>query len=443
MESEGFDGSANILKMQLLEKIKREKLVPDSLNIGEFKESETCVNGDKLKFLAPSSWVFHEDVVEKVLKGDYDSITPFSAEFVTTLNCTNRCLGPCSYCLQRMNEGIAAKNCYSNPRVHMQNLDFAKDLMDKLIDSGIKGIIFTGGGEPSLFGGLEELMEYTSQKGVDMTLYTNGNSWTPKRISRVADTNPAVIRLSLNCGTKKGYNSFHNPFNPDTAFDTVKRSIANFAIEAAKNPKIDFGVSFIMNEINYKELPQTAEVLRKIIEETHGKISFVAYRPAFNYNGSKQTAPEILDESYRLVEDNVRNILMGTGIKVNNVKCRYDALKVEERGYDVCRATGLYAELGPSGELHSCCDRNCFKVYAIGDLTKNTIQEVYRGDLRKVVMDYANDYKCTTCPPACKPHEVNKQFEKIEQLRAKKEMYKVEAWIEAYRDMPKPKMVNF
>jgi len=430
-------------KNELLGYIQRECLVPDSRNPGEFIRPKPENGSDKLKFLAPSSWVFHEDITRKVLDGNYEAITPFSAEFVTTLNCTNRCVGPCSYCLQRMNEGIPDRNNGRNPRVHMQSLEFAEGLMDKLIDGGIKGVIFTGGGEPSLFRGLEELMGYTSRKRIDMVLYTNGNSWTPERISQVADTSPLVVRLSLNCGTKEGYNKFHRPFNPESAFERVKRSIGCFAKEARKNPKMDFGVSFIMNEVNYKEIPETARVLRGIIENTGGKISFAAYRPAFNYNGCKQTSPKILDESYELVERDVRQILQGTGINVQNIKCRYDALKGEERGYEICRATGLFAELGPSGELHSCCDRNCFKVYTIGDLTKKSLREIYAGKLRSVVMDYANDYQCSTCPTACKPHEVNKQFEKIEKLRAKGEMYKVEAWIEAYHDAPKPKMVNF
>jgi len=443
MEQEKDRQEQNQKKAELLEFVRREGLVPDSKNPGEFKKPALNANQDPIKFLAPSSWVFHEDVTQKVLEGNYEGITPFSAEFVTTLNCTNRCLGPCSYCLQRMNEGVADRNEGKNPRVHMQSLEFAKGLMDKLVEGRVKGVIFTGGGEPSLFGGLEELMSYTSQKGADMVLYTNGNSWTPERISRVASTNPLVVRLSLNCGTKEGYNRFHRPFNPDTAFDRVKRSISCFAKEAAKNPKIDFGVSFIMNEVNYREIPETARVLKNILDNTGGKISFAAYRPAFNYNGSKQTDPRILDESYELVENDVRAILNGTGINVQNIKCRYDALKGEERGYEICRATGLFAELGPSGELHSCCDRNCFRVYAIGDLTKKPLKEIYSGRLRRVVLDYANDYQCTTCPTACKPHEVNKQFEKIEQLRAKGEMHKVEAWIESYKDAPRPKMVNF
>ena len=227
-------------KKWFLEKIKVENLIPNWRYPGEFEKAEK--DEDKLKFLAPASWVYHDSVVKKVLEGDYEGIRPFSAEFVTTLNCTNRCLGPCSYCLQRMCEGIACKNDFSNPKTHMQSLDFAKNLMDKLVEGGIRGITFTGGGEPSLFTQLEDIMEYTSEKGVDMVLYSNGNSWSKERIRRVVQTSPSIIRISLNCGTKNGYNEFHRPFNPGNAFETVLNSISNFAIECKKIHTLVWGL---------------------------------------------------------------------------------------------------------------------------------------------------------------------------------------------------------
>jgi sulfatase maturation enzyme AslB (radical SAM superfamily) len=198
-----------------------------------------------------------------------------------------------------------------------------------------------------------------------------------------------------------------------------------------------------MNQVNWRDLPKTAERIKEIVDMTGGGISFLTYRPAFNYNGTEQTPPGIINRDYNLVENDVRRILEGTGIKISNIKCRYDSLKGEPRGYDTCRATGLFGEVSPSGEMHSCCDRNCFKAFSIGDLTTQSLQEIYRSEKRKEVLEYANKYRCGTCPIACKPHETNRQFAKIEELRKKGEMYKVELWIEQYQQLKKPKMVNF
>ena len=435
--------SKEIVKTNLQEKIRKEGLVPDAKNPGSFIAPGRSLDGNIMGFLYPENWVFHKSIVDKVLAGDYEGIRPYSAEFVPTLNCTNRCRGPCSYVLQRMNEGIAVKNDFKNPRVHMQSTGFAKMLLDKLVEGGIKGMIFTGGGEPTLFKGIEDLLLYASQLGVDSVLYTNGNCVSEKRARRIAEASPKLIRVSFNCGTEKDYNDFHNPINSKTAFYTALRTIKAFAEESLKNPAMNFGVGCIMNQDNWQALPETAKRLREIVEQTGGGISSVSYRPAFNYCGPKQTPPEIVDRAYELVETEVRKILSGSGITVTNIKCRYETLKGEERGYSLCRASGLFAELGPSGELHSCCDRNCFKPYVIGDLTKNSLEEIYSGKERKEVMDYANDYGCATCAIACKPHETNKQFEKIEQMRERGEMHKVEAWIDVYQKMDKPAMVNF
>lgn len=419
---------------------KRKNLIPNPWRPGEFIENKNEEDKYRLKFLFPESWVYHPDVVRHVLNGEYDKIMPYSAEFVTTLNCTNRCLGPCSYCLQRMCEGISHNNDFKNPRIHMQSYEFAREMMDKLLEGGVKGITFTGGGEPSLFNRLEDIMKYTSGKA-DMILYTNGNSWTEERIKRVVESSPKIIRVSMNCGTKERYDKFHRPFNKN-AFQTVLKSTECFA-KYCKNTETSFGVSFIMNEENYRDIPETAKRLLEIIEKVHGGIDFAAYRPSFNYCGSVQTSSDILDESFNLVENEVRSILKNTGIKVSNIKCRYDALKSNERGYRTCRATGLYAEMAPNGELHTCCDRNCYRPFCIGDLKKNTVEEIYSSEKRKNVLSYANDFSCTTCPIACKPHEANKQFEIVEQLREKKEMYKLEAWIDAIHNLPKPKLINF
>ena len=391
-------------------------------------------------FLMPANWVHHNQIVEKVLEGDYFGIRPYSAEFVATLNCSNRCKGPCSYCLQRMIEGVDRKNSFTNPEVHMQSFSFAKDMLDKLIAGGVKGITFTGGGEPFLFRHLEELVFEATKKGVDCVVYTNGNSVSEKRISRLIEASPILIRQSLNCGTEQVYNEFHKPFNTN-AFSNALKSAKAFAQGALNNPKVNFGISFIVNEINKDDIPETGKRIREILDEVGGGISFLAYRPAFNYCGSKQTPPEVLDEAFNLVEDSVKPILADTKVKVNNVKCRYETLKGEEREYTKCRASGLYAELAPNGKLHVCCDRNCHRAFAIGDLKTQTFEEIFSSDQRKAVLAYADDYNCTTCPLACKPHETNKQFELIETLRNQGEMYKAEAWINAQRQ--KGSAVNF
>lgn len=424
----------------LLEMIKKEGLVPDPSKPGRFiRQSEK----DKLGFLSPNNWVFHTPVVQNVLKGNYMGIRPYSGEFVATMNCSNRCAIPCAYEVPKRIEGVWEKNDISNPRVHMPDIDFAKTLIDKLIEGGIKGIIFTGGGEPFLFKGLEDVVGYCRDNDIDTVVYSNGNALSQKRIDKIIEAEPLLIRVSLNCGTEEVYNRFHKPLNPKGALQRTLNSIEAFARGALENPDITFGIGVVINEINQYDLVETAERVREIAEKTGGGIDFVTYRPGYNYYSADQLTKDLLGRAHETVETDVRKILDDVGVKLSNISSRYSALVENTRNYDACRASGLYFELSPSGALHLCCDRNCHRDYVIGNLAEQSLAEVWEGKQRREVIEKINSGSCSECPPACKPHLTNLQFSYIEYLRDHGEMYKAELWVEEQRKMPKPKMVNF
>ncbi|MBR9704240.1 radical SAM protein [Candidatus Pacearchaeota archaeon] len=420
-------------------KIKRENLIPDPENIGEF------IKGDRKKrfgFLSANNWVFHKDIAKLVLQGKYDEITPFSTEFVTTNNCSNRC-DICGYGPVKMLENVWTQNLFDDEENHMKDFDYAKSLLDKLIDGGIKGVTFTGGGEPFLFIGLENLVQHVTDRGIDSVAYTNGNSISRNRISKLIKAQPKIIRVSLNAGTKMVYDEFHKPLKKNGAFQRTLKTIEQLAIESQDYPDLTIGIGVVINEINQDDLVNTALRIKEITDKTGGGIDFIAYRPAFDYYRKIQLSPELLDRTHNTIERFVRNVLKNTGVSVSNVTCRYDALKKDTRTYKQCRSTGLFAELGPSGHLHHCCDRNLNRKYRIGDLKTQSVQEIYESDRRKQVLQYISQNNCKICPPACKTHEMNIKFQQIEDLRDAKKLYKVELWIDEQRKMPKPKMVNF
>ncbi len=428
-------------KNELVVRLKKEGLSPNPKEPGEFVKNGNGKDG--LGFLSPNNWVFHDQVVEKVLDGDYTGIMPYSGEFVTTLNCSNRCGIPCSYQVPKELEGVWEKNDFKNSRLHMESTEFAIEMLDKLIDGGIKGVTFTGGGEPFLFKGLDELVQHANNRGVDSVVYSNGNAAQREKVEKVIAGKPKLVRVSLNAGTDEVYNKFHNPLKNTNALQRCIDTIKTFAKGSMENPDMTFGVAVVINEINRYDLGETAKRIREIVDETGGGIKFVTYRPAYDYYCSQQLNAELLDETHEIVETDVRKILEGSEVKVSNLTFRYDALKEDMRDYDRCLASGLYFELAPPARLHICCDRNCHRDYEIGDLTENTLEEVWRGEKREAMIEYINNSKCSICPPSCKPDLTNKQFNRIEELRKQGDMYKVELWINEQRKMQKPKMVNF
>ncbi len=419
---------------QLLNKINEKGLVPNPKAVGEFQKPQQ--DSDPLKFLNPNNWVFHEQIVDSVLKGEYEKIKPVTAEFITTLNCTNRC-GICAYELPKRLEGCWQENLFSDPDCHLEDVDLGKKYLDKLFNYGLKGIIFTGGGEPFLFQGLEKLVQHTTDNNADSVIYTNGNTVTQERADAILTAEPLLIRTSLNAGTQEVYDQFHNPLRKKA----LQRTLNAIKYFSKAGPKTSIGVGIVINEINQDDLPETARRLREITDEG-GKIDFVVYRPEFNYYGTKQLSPEFLDKTFEIVETNVKKTLKGTGTNVVNVKVRYDALKDQERTYQECRGAGLFMEVSPSG-VYFCCDRNLNRKYLIGDLKSQETKEIISDLKRGQIQNFVNSHQCSVCPPACKSHEINKQFQQIEDLRSQGQIMRVKTWIDEQRKMPKPKMVNF
>jgi len=428
-------------KSKLAAQLKRKDINPDPNIPGKFNVSNAD-DKDTITFLSPNNWTHHDKIVENVLEGTYELIMPYSGEFVATLNCTNRCESPCPYKTAKEIEGVWESNDFSNTLVHMQSLAFATNLVDRLKEGGVKGLIFTGGGEPFLFPELEDLVDYTTSVGIDSIVYTNGNSVSETRAKKMVESAPKLIRTSLNAGTKEVYNKFSG-IDSEKAFYIALATIETFARETKDSNSTDFGVSVVINKDNQYDLVESALRVREIADKVGGGIEFLAIRPAFDYWSSDQLTTNLLEETYEIVETQVRQVLQDTGVAVKNFRPRYEALMQDTRFYDECRASGLFIELGPSGKMYQCCERNCHSDYEIGDLTKSSLEEIWLGEEREVTSSKIKYQGCNQCPPACKPHIINNQFAEIERLRENGEMYKVELWINANRSMGKHQMVNF
>ena len=83
------------------------------------------------------------------------------------LQVTRQCNQKCRFC--------------SNPPIGKTlNIIKAKQIIDKHIQEGCQGIIFTGG-EPTLFKGITELISYCSNKNIDCKIITNGQRLADKK----------------------------------------------------------------------------------------------------------------------------------------------------------------------------------------------------------------------------------------------------------------------
>lgn len=112
------------------------------------------------------------------------------------------------------------------------------------------------------------------------------------------------------------------------------------------------------------------------------------------------------------------------------------------KGYRTCRAVRMIGEVGPSGEMFQCCDRNVHPDYRIGDLLASSIGEIWASEEYHGLLDKMNDSGLDLCPPLCKPHVYNQIFDQIERSRAAGMMDEVAEWISLQQKLPRHFMHN-
>lgn len=123
------------------------------------------------------------------------------------LSLTNNCNLNCGYC------------CYGN-RESGEELDFdrATSAIKQFSRLGTKGLEITGGGEPTLYGRLEEIIGVAKDEGMDVGLITNGLAlgnhnniykdlqWMRFSLHAVSRGGSAVQKLKTNIWKAKGSN---------------------------------------------------------------------------------------------------------------------------------------------------------------------------------------------------------------------------------------------
>lgn len=119
----------------------------------------------------------HQEQMFNYASGNPNTIisTHISPEGFCNLNC--------SYC--------SVKQRKTNWRIE---LDVIKDYVEKLITLGLKAVILTGGGEPTTYPHINELIKWLSEKNLKIALITNGTQ------THLIDdwTKFSWIRVSLN-----------------------------------------------------------------------------------------------------------------------------------------------------------------------------------------------------------------------------------------------------
>lgn len=399
------------------------------------------------KYMA--QWVHWRNRTEQILQGRYGELLPAHYEGIFTLVCNFMC----PHCSRRVTrtKWVEGGTWDHNTEVEKKNTMHPhglKRVIDELAEARTDdqmGIVW-GGGDPTANPYTYDGMAYARARGITSSFLTNG---TFLEVDRCLETDPTLIRVSLNCGTEEAYRKFHGYPRGWDYFDRVKKNMRDLARRKLQTgARTLVGISLIADERNLRDVVSAAEEIRAVVDESGPGIDYVIARPVMNYEHFGQPWARLNDDTKRRCRDLLAEggeawqIFHSLGIPLVLIKDSFDESPPPESyasGTD-CLAYGLYGEIRHNGDVQLCSDSYGNPEFTIGNIFDQDLRDIWASDRRQTVLDERNAKKCfqTTCPHNSRGHHHNRVFHQIERFRREGRMAEVRRWVEDLREVTYP-----
>jgi MoaA/NifB/PqqE/SkfB family radical SAM enzyme len=431
------------------------------------------VNGDK--------WMYHTGNWPAILQGAFDAVHPVSVHLAPTLRCNHRCL----FCNYGQVKGDGASS-YQQSDLHSLVRDMPLDLLfrsiDELAAAGVRSVMFTGGGDPTLYPHLVDGMRRCRERGLRFALSTNGRLLVGDLLAEIVSLEPTFIRFSLNAGTAATQRLVAGADD----FETVLQNIEAAAVaRAACGLPVDLSVGYVVDAVNCEEIPALVARLRGIeVRLARSGIPFdpaLLVRPAVNYENGKYVSPLRLeavaahlrrqhgaadaqafrqfmagraqypwDIFQRAIADIEEIVIPALEAADSRVTVNYpirrfvDLARDRTPQVDRCRSLAWMLFIWPDGTVYPCIEWAGTPGFEIGSLAESPLSEILSGSLRADRLEWINgEVLHTRCPATCARHDMNLRLVEIAGELAAGRSDEAAAILERNTRAPAPSGVEF
>lgn len=364
---------------------------------GKFKRLTKATPQSLLQF-DPMKFCYHTETIQELIANG-DVISPITLDVDPTNRCNQNCIW-CSFDYLHRDLSMLEEKLF---------LKLVSDLTEfkKEHGRGVKSIIFTGGGEPTLNPALARVLEICKESQIRCGIYTNGTFTSELRETILGSCD--FIRFSLEASNEGLYSRLHRPQTKD-AFRQVTqniRALADMKREKGQGP--DIGISFLLDPLNLTDMVASAERARELGAD------YFQVKPVIKKAWEKQRlTTEILEQAakaYKQIES-----IATENFKVIIIKQKLDDIVSPSygRSYPKCLGHFLSSVITADGKVYVCVEHRGLKKYVMGDLHQQEFYEIWNSQRRQEVI---NSINLNECQPGCKGHFRTLQIERIKNIR--------------------------
>ncbi len=247
----------------------------------------------------------HLDRINKWLRGENPS--PVTVELDMTNLCNHRCPECSGWYFQNINTS-------SLP------VDLAMDIIRQLAKAEVRGLIFTGGGEPLCHPNIKEVLRLAHDLGLDIGFITNA-TLINEEIARILLECCTWLRVSLDAASPKTFEKIHG-LDGD-AFDKVVNNIALLVnMKKQIKSRSTVGVGYLTCDYTKVEMHDMTILCKKLGAD------YLQFRPLQIHNNGKfeYHHADIEEEIFKCFKESK------DGYKVLYSKHKYEMMKEKNFG---------------------------------------------------------------------------------------------------------------
>lgn len=345
-------------------------------------------------------------VIDMLKETDWDAGT--SHPLIVELDTTEACDLACPGCISE--DIMKTQNRFSNERLLR--------LAEEFYETGVKGVILIGGGEPLAHPAVGDFMDYLGTHNIHIGITTNG-SFIDRHLDVIAKYSNWT-RVSMDAGTTDTFKVLRPSKGGKSKFDKIIENMRQLA--AVKTGKL--GYSYLIQTpndgtgviSNIEEIYQAAELARDI------GCDYFEVKPSYQFRDGVDHALMVHDkalmEEAKLQIDRLDELTTDTFSIIKAINLDYSLQSKQSyqpKHYKRCPATELRTLVCPSGAF-VCPYWRGKDHMAIGDLNTQSFTEMWEGHQRKQTMQQLDASK--QCTFHCLRHDSNVEvFDLLESIK--------------------------
>ena len=321
-----------------------------------------------------------------------NGIVPITVE----IDISNKCSHKCPLCVGRRFSNSKDEQLYpvfgDGEEIPLHR---ALDYISQIAHAGVKALIFTGGGEPTVHADFDKIINEANKLNLDVGLITHGGLLHTKNIKTLVK-NCTWIRVSIDAANPNEYRITHGRETREweRVWDNVKK--LSSISRSLGNNGATIGTGFLTGENN------AASFLKFAALSKEANVHYAQARP-FHSQIEFDAMPFIQKAKEKLDSDTFK--VLASVQKYSLVRNR----KVEIRNYNSCHIAHFASVICANEKAYICCHLRNVDKYCVGDLREESFSEIINGYFRADINSTVNVHNCISL---CRGDHVNRVVQK-------------------------------